>query len=114
MIIVNGFQPIICQIRSLHANCHHQIIYAKLSLKIEYPTLYEQSVWDYKNTNTQLLNPTTETFNWKKLFENNNVNEQLYLFNKIMLNIFRNFISNKNIICNDKDSPLGLTTKSKY
>ena len=41
--------------------------------------------------NTQLLNPTIETLNWEKLL-NNNVNEQLYLFNKTMFNIFHNFI----------------------
>ena len=90
---------------SLHPNCHHQIVYAKLNLKIEYPPLYERLVWDYKKTNTQLLNRTIETFNWEKLLENKNVNEQLYLFNKTMLNIFHNFIPNKNIICNDKDPP---------
>ena len=95
-----------CSIHSsLHPNCHHQIVYAKLNLKIEYPPLYERLVWDYKKTNTQLLNRTIEAFNWEKLLENKNVNEQLYLFNKTMLNIFHNFIPNKNIICNDKDPP---------
>ena len=102
---------------SLHPHCHHQVVYAKLNLKIEYPPLppplYELLVWHYKKTNTQLLNRTIETFNWEKLRENKNVNEQLYLFNKTMLNIFHNFIPNKNIICNDKD-PLGLTTKLKH
>ena len=33
---------------SLNPNCHHQIVYAKLNLKIEYPPLYERLVWDYK------------------------------------------------------------------
>ena len=27
-------------------NCHHQIVFSKLNLKIEYPPLYEQLVWD--------------------------------------------------------------------
>ena len=90
-----------CSIHSsLHPNCHHQIVYAKLNLKIEYPPL----VWDYKK-NTQLLNGIIEIFNWEKLLENKNVNEQLYLFNKTMLNIFHNFIPNKNIICNGKEPP---------
>ena len=31
---------------SLHPNCHHQIVYAKLNLKIEHPPLYERFVWD--------------------------------------------------------------------
>ena len=90
---------------SLHPNYHHQIVYANLNLKIEYPPLYERLVWDYKTTNTQLLNRTIETFNWEKLLENENADEQLYLFNKTMLNIFHNFIQDKNTICNGKDSP---------
>ena len=98
---------------SLHPNCHHQIVYAKLNLKTEYPPLYERLIWDYNKTDTQLLNCTIETFNWEKLLEDKNVNDQLHLFNKTMLNIFHNFISNKNIICNDK-IPLGLTNKSKH
>ena len=40
---------------SLHPSCHHQILYAKLNLTIEYSPLYERLVWDYKNTNTQLI-----------------------------------------------------------
>ena len=52
-----------------------------------------------------MLNRSIETFNWEKLLENKNFNEQLYLFNKTMLNIFHNFIPNENIICNDKDPP---------
>ena len=46
---------------SLHPNCHHQTVYAKLNLKIEHPLFYEQLVWNYKNT--QLFNRTIETFN---------------------------------------------------
>ena len=41
---------------SLHPNCHHQEVYAKLNLKITYPPLYEQLVWDYKNANAQSHN----------------------------------------------------------
>ena len=81
---------------SLHPNCHHQIVYVKLNL-------YQRLVWNYKKTNIQLLNRTIQTFNWDKLLENKNDNEQLYIFNKTMLNIFHNFIPNKNMICNDKD-----------
>ena len=39
-IMDSGIHP------SLHRNCHHQIVYVKSNLKIEYPTLYEQLVWD--------------------------------------------------------------------
>ena len=52
-----------------------------------------------------MLNRTIEAFNWEKLLENKNVNEQLQLSNKTMLNIFHNFNPNESIICNDKDPP---------
>ena len=31
---------------SLHPKCHHQIVFAKLNLKVEYPPLYERLIWD--------------------------------------------------------------------
>ena len=52
-----------------------------------------------------MSNCTIETSNWENLLENKNVNEQLHIFSKTMVNIFHNFIPNKNIICNDKDFP---------
>ena len=33
---------------SLHPNCHHQITFAKFSLKICYPPSYEREIWHYK------------------------------------------------------------------
>ena len=39
------------------------------------------------------------------LFSGRNVHEQVALFNKTLLNIFYNFILNKIILCDDKDSP---------
>ena len=38
-------------------------------------------------------------------FEVKNVYEQVYFFNKTILNIFHNYIPNKTILCNDKDPP---------
>ena len=31
---------------SLHPNCHHQITYLKINLKVDYPPPYERLVWD--------------------------------------------------------------------
>ena len=33
---------------SLHPNCHHQTIYCKLNLKINYQPPCKRLVWDYK------------------------------------------------------------------
>ena len=88
----------------MHPNCHYQIAFVKLNLKIEYTPLYERLIWDYNNSNVQLINCAIENFIWKKSFEGKNVHEQFYLFKKIILHIFHNFIPNKIFICNDKDS----------
>ena len=34
---------------SLHRNCHHQVVYTKLNLKMEYPPLYERLNDTFKN-----------------------------------------------------------------
>ena len=36
-------------------NCHHQIIYCKFNLMIEYPSSYEPSVWDYNHANQKAI-----------------------------------------------------------
>ena len=46
-----------------------------------------------------------EIFDWSYLFSGKNVHEQVGLFNKMLLNIFPNFIPNKIILCDDKDPP---------
>ena len=52
-----------------------------------------------------MLNYTIKIFKWEKLLENKNVYDQLYLFNKTILNAYHNFIPNKNITCYDKNPP---------
>ena len=40
LVTENGVYP------SLHPKCHHQIVFAKLNLNVEYPPLYERLIWD--------------------------------------------------------------------
>ena len=47
---------------SLHPKCHHQIVFAKLNLNVEYPPLYERLIWDDKNTNIPSFNRAIEIF----------------------------------------------------
>ena len=89
----------------MHPNCHQQIVFSKLNLKIKYPALYEQLVWDYKNLDSQSINKAIEMFNSGKLFQNENIRDQLKLFNETIVNIVSNYIPNKFITCNDKDPP---------
>ena len=90
---------------SLHEKCHHQIIYSKLNLRIEYPPPYIRKIWDYNRPETDSINRSIEIFDWPSLFSGKNVHEQVELFNKTLLNIFHNFIPNKIILCDDKDPP---------
>ena len=32
---------------SLHQNCHRQVIFCKLNLKVEHPRTYNRKVWNY-------------------------------------------------------------------
>ena len=36
---------------SSHQKCHHQIVFAKLNLKVVFPPPYEREVWDFKKVN---------------------------------------------------------------
>ena len=99
LIMDSGVHP------TLHSKCHHQIIYAKLNLKIEYPPPYTRKIWNYSRSETDLINRSIESFDWSKLFSGKNVHEQVELFNKTLLNIFHNFIPNKIIVCDDRDPP---------
>ena len=47
---------------SLHANCHHQIIYAKFDLKIIYPLPYERRVWHFKHANSDHIKRAIDIF----------------------------------------------------
>ena len=89
----------------MHPNCHHQIVFSKVNLKIVYSPLYERLVWDYKNVDSQSINKAVEMFNWEKLFQNKNIYDQLKLFNETIVNIVSNCIPDKFITCNDKDCP---------
>lgn len=60
-------------------------------------------IWDYKHTKAQLVSRITETLKWEKLHENKMLTSNYIFLKKPMRNMFLNSISNKNIICIDKD-----------
>ena len=99
LIMDTGVHP------SLHSKCHHQVIYVKLNLQIEYPPPYTREIWDYGKAQFDLINKTIENFDWNKLFSGQDIHNQVNLFDTTILNIFRNFIPNKVILCDDKEPP---------
>ena len=58
-----------------HPNCHHQITFAKFSLKIYHPRPYLRKVSHYKEGNADLIKRAVNNFNWKKAFSNPNIND---------------------------------------
>ena len=81
--------------------CHHQIVYAKLSLKIHVPPSYKREVWHYNRAQVDLIKRSIVNFDWDKAFWSLSVNEQVELLENTLLNIFRNFIPHESI----KDPP---------
>ena len=97
---------------SLHSSCHHQVVFAKFTLKIYYPPPYSREVLHFKETETDLIRTALNEFIWERAFSNANVNKKVCIFNKSLLNVLSNFIPHKTISRNDKDPPwvtLGLS-----
>ena len=81
----------------LHPKYHHEIIHRKLSLKVVHPPFYKRVIWDYKNAHIPSVNRAVDIFVWGNSFEGKNVHEQVYFFNKTILNILHNYILNNTI-----------------
>ena len=56
---------------SLHASCHHQILYQILyNLSILYPPPYERTVSFYKKANPELIRRAINEFDWTRALSN--------------------------------------------
>ena len=80
IVMESGVHP------SFHPNCHHQIIFAKFNLKIDYPPPKLREVWHYKEANTDLIKRAINNFSWEKALFNTSINEKVSLF---FLNILK-------------------------
>ena len=67
---------------SLHSKCHHQVVFAKLNLNVEYPPLYERLIWDYKNADIPSINRAIEIFDWGNSLKAKNIHEQVHFLKK--------------------------------
>ena len=86
---------------SLHQNCHHQMIFAKINLKVFYPPPYEREIWHYQRADVDQIQQAIEQFSWEKSFRNLDVNEMVSLFNKTIKNILSNYIPHEKITFDD-------------
>ena len=90
---------------SLHPNCHHQIVFAKINLKICYPPPYERKIWHYEKANADLIRRSIDQFSWDNRFSRIDVNQKVYLLHQTIKNILCNFIPHETVTCNDRDPP---------
>ena len=90
---------------SLFPRCHHQIIYAKINLKICYPPQYEKLVWDYSKANITNIRKCFTQINWVSDLKDFNVNDEVDYITNCISNVFTNIVPNKSITCKDKDLP---------
>ena len=89
----------------LHKNFHHQLIYAKINLKLFYPPPYGREIWPYQPANVDLIQQAIQQFFWEKSFGNLNINEMVFLFKKTIKNILSNYIPHDPVTCDDGDRP---------
>ena len=97
MIVNPGVHP------SLHSNCHHQITYAKFGLRVFYPPSYERIVWYFSWENSDHIKKPINHFDLESSLNNLDVNNQVSVFNEIIMNITSNFVPNELITCDDRD-----------
>ena len=103
--IMYRFDFLLLNHSSLHTNFPHQIVFAKCNLKVYYPPPSESEVWYYPEADLILIRPGSHKFSWKKTLSNLNIDGQVTVFNRTMLNILKNFVSHETIECYDKDPP---------
>ena len=97
---------------SLHPNCHHQIAFAEINLKIYYPTHYEREIWHYEKANAGLVRRSIDQFPWDIRFAHIDVNLKVYFLNQTIKNILCNFMPHETVTCDDRD-PQWITSKIK-
>ena len=90
LIIESGVHP------SLHEQCHHQIVYGKLSVSNIALPPYTRKIWYYDKADFVAIRKSIKMSAWREHLEKLICpNEQVKLLNEVLLNIYSNFIPNK-------------------
>ena len=74
---------------------NHQIVFAKLNLKVYYPPPYERHVWHYKNANTAQIKNSLASFNWEQALSNRSIDKKISILNEMITNVMSNYIPNE-------------------
>ena len=90
LIVESGVHP------SLHDQCHHQIVYGKLSVSNIALRPYTRKFWIYDKADFLAIRKSIKMFAWHEHLDNMMCpNDQVKMLNEVLLNIYSNFIPNK-------------------
>ena len=90
LIIKSGVHP------SLHNQCHHHIVYGKLSVSNKAPPSYTHRIWHYSKADFINIMKSIDMFNWhEQLGRITCPNEHVKLLSEVLLKIYSNFIPNQ-------------------
>ena len=89
----------------LFPRCHHQIIYAKVNLKVYYPTPYERLVWDYSKAEITKIKKVSLRHIGIMPKKDLNVNDQVKYLTSCILNVFSNCVPTKTVTHRGNDPP---------
>ena len=91
---------------SLHEQCHHQIFHGKLPFSNITSPPYTRRIWYYDKGDFVAIVKIIDMFNWKEHLDNIPCpNEQVKLFNEVLLNNYSNFIPNKVKLIKPRQAP---------
>ena len=79
-----------------------KIVHTKFNLNISYSPPYQHFKWDYKKADSEKIRKALDSVNWERLFNKKDIDAQVAVFNETILNVFRNYVSNKYITIDDK------------
>ena len=66
----------------------------KLTFLFPYPS-YVREVWYYRKADVKSIQKAIPTFDWVKAFGNLSIDAKVDVLNETLINIFRNYVSNK-------------------
>ena len=109
LFVESGVHP------SVHEQCHHQIIYGKLSVANVALPPFTLKIWHYDKADVVAIRKSIEMFRWNEhLATMPCPNEQVKLLNEVLLNIYSNFIPNKVKIIKPLQAPWITNSVKKF
>ena len=81
---------------TLHRQCHHHVVVAKITAHNLTPPSYKRKLWYYDRANIPAIKKSIELYNWQDIFQDLECpNLQVEAINDVLTNIFSNFIPNE-------------------